>query len=246
MTDFNEKTFALFSTPTNKKIVLELEKKGARVFQFPPLQTEKTVLDEKTVVAIKNFLEFDWLIFPDVLTVDYFLQSLRENQIDSFEMDLIQVCAVGEAVADRLRFAQAHADVITNSSEDEAVFLALSDYIGQEKLRSLKFLLLKELSRQPKIKERLIESGANVFELAIYQAKIPNAERITKLKVLLKGGAIDEFIISSPVDLIALQNYFENFSLAEILSEVSISAADKNIFQSLKEHNLKSEMFQPK
>jgi uroporphyrinogen-III synthase len=246
MTNFNEKTYALFSNPTNKKIIAELEKQGAKVFQFPPLDTEKIVSVEKSVADIKNLNAFDWIIFPDVLTVDYFLQILEENAIDLFEMDSIQVCAFGETVADRLRFVQLHADVIPTSVEAASVFLALSDYIGKDELSSLKFLLPKEISQEFEIKEKLVESGASVVELPIYQAKISRTDETAKLKVLLKGGAIDEFIFSAPTDLIALKHYFNNKLISATLSELNVSTIDKAMFQTLKEHNLKADYFRLK
>ncbi len=246
MANSDEKTYALFSNPTNKKIVAELEKNGAKVFLFPPLEIQRTVLDEESIAAIKNLSGFDWIIFPDVLTVDCFLEILQENEIDLFEMDSVQVCTFGEAAADRLRFVQLHADVIPNSVEGGNPFHALFDFIGQDQFRSLRFLLTKEISRQYEIKNKLAESGADVFELPIYQAKDSSADKITKFKTLLKGGAIDEFIFSSPTDLLALQNYFDNEMIAETLSEINISALNKEMFQTLKEFDLKANYFRLK
>jgi uroporphyrinogen-III synthase len=239
MPNSNEKTYALFSTPTNKKIIAALEEKGAKVFQFPPLETEKTVLNEKSISRIKNLNAFDWVIFPDVLTVDYFLQILEENEVDSFDMDSVLVCAFGEAVADRLRFVQLHADIISTSIEAAQVFPALSDYIGKDELNKMKFLLPREVSLDYEIKIRLLETGAEVVELPIYEAKILKTDEITKLKILLEGGAIDEFIFSSPTDLIAVKLYFDNNEIPAILSEINVSTIDRNMFQTLKDHNLK-------
>jgi uroporphyrinogen-III synthase len=244
MPNSNEKTYALFSNPTNKKIVATLEEKGTKVFQFPPLETEKTSLDEKSVACIKNLNSIDWVIFPDVLTVDYFLQILEETEIDLFEMDSVRVCAFGETVADRLRFVQLHADIIPTSIEAAQVFLALSDYIGKDGLNKLKFLLAKETLLEYEIREKLIEKGANVVAMPVYQAKKMKTDEITKLKILLKGGAIDEFIFSSPTDLIALKHYFGSNEISTILSEINISTIDKAMFQALKEHNLKPQYLQ--
>jgi uroporphyrinogen-III synthase len=246
MTNPDEKIYALFANPTNKKIIAKLEKDSAKVFQFPPLETERIVLDEESVADIKNLDFFDWVIFPDVLTVDYFLEILRENEIDLFEMDALGVCAFGETVADRLRFAQLHADVIPSAIEAANVFVALSEYIGQDKLSGLKFLLPREISLAYKIKDKLIESGANTVELPIYRAKASEPNEIAKLKALFKGGAIDEFVFSSPTDLIALKNYFNNQPIRAILQEINVSALDKSIFQTLKEHDLKPNYFRLK
>jgi uroporphyrinogen-III synthase len=246
MTNANEKTYALFSNPANRKIIAWLEKKGAKIFQFPLLETEKMVLDEKSIADIKNLNAFDWIIFPDILTVDYFLQILEENAIDLFEMDSVQVCAFGETVADCLRFVQLHADVIPTLVEPANVFLALSDYIGKDELHNLKFLLPKETSDEFEIKKKLVESGASVVELPIYQAKISRAVETARLKILLKGGAIDEFIITLPTDLIALKHYFNNRIISKTLSEINVSTIDKAMVQTLKEHNLEADFFQLK
>lgn len=234
-----EKTYALFANPANKKIAAALEKEGAKVFRFPPLEIEKAILNEKSVSDIKNLYGFDWIIFPDVLAVDYFLQVLEENEIDLFEMDSVQVCAFGEAVADRLRFVRLHADIITASVEPANVFVAVSDYVGKAELSSLKFLLPKAVSLEYEITEKLIGKGANVVELPIYEAKIARADETAKLKVLLKGGAIDEFVFSSPTDLIALKLLFGNSRISTILSETDVSTVDAAMFQTLKEHDLK-------
>lgn len=243
MTNSNEKTYALFSNPANRKIISKLEKDGAKVFKFPPLETEKIVLDKKIIADLENFSNFDWIIFPDVLTVDYFLQNLQENEIDLFEIDSVRVCAIGEAVADCLRFVQLHADVIPTSTKTKDVFLALSDYIGKDKLNGLKFLLPKEKSLEYEIKKSLIMSSANVIELPIYQAKISSAIEIAKLKILLTGGAIDEFIFSTPTDLLAFKSYFNTDSIAAILSEIKVSALDKTVLQALGESNLTAAYF---
>lgn len=246
MTNFDEKSRALFAAPTNKKIIAELERRGAKVFLFPPLETEKAVLDEKAESVIKNLDCFDWIIFPDVLTVDYFLELLPENEIDLFAMDSLGVCAFGEAVADRLRFAQLHADVIPTSIEAANIFRALSEYVGKDNLSGLKILLPKEFSSVYEIEQKLIESGAGVVELPVYQANISSANEIAKLKALLRGGAIDEFIFSSPADLIALKRYINGDSMNVIMREIKISAVDKAMIQTLTEHHLKADYFRLK
>ena len=240
------KTYALFDSPTNKKIISELEKKGAKVFKFPTLETEKTILDNKSIAFIKNLNAFDWLIFPDALTVDYFLGILSEIGIDLFEMDSLRVCAFGEAIADCLRFEQLHADIIPPFVDATKVFLALTDYVGKDEVKGKKFLLPKEISLEYKIKEMLTESGARVVEFPIYQIKISEAVKVAKLKVLLKGGAIDEFIFSTPTDLIALKSYFKGEPITATLSETNVSAINKVMFQTLKEHNFYANYFRLK
>ena len=233
-----DKTYALFPNHNNRRIVSDLEDAGAKIIKFPPLEAE-IVIETVAIEMLKNLVNFDWIIFPDVLTVDFFLKILEENEIDFFDLDEMRVCAFGEIVSDRLRFVQLHADVIPNTLESENVLSALKNYIAEGELENLKFLLPKEIYFQIEIKNELIKEGAEVFELPVYQLKISRQDEIPKLKALLKGGAIDEFIFSAPTDFIALKYIFNDEPLTQIFSEVKISAVDGLIFQNVREHNLK-------
>ena len=235
----DQKTYGMFATAANRKLVRELESDGAKVFQFQAIKTEKMILDKTAIAYLQNLADFDWIILPDVLTVDYFLQALEEVGIDFFELDVVRVCALGEAVADRLRFVQLHADLIPNFVETESVFTSLSNFISQSKLENLRFLLPKEIFSSVEVTKKLTENKAIVTELAIYQATISDKREVSKLKTLLKGGAIDEFIFSSPTDLISMKYIFSDVSISEILAETKISATDEIMFQALKEYNLK-------
>ncbi len=237
------KTYAFFDTPLNKKLVAEFEKNAADFFLFPPIETEKLILDEEKKELLRNLKAFDWIIFPDVSAVDYFLQALAENEIDFFELDAVRVCALGEAAADRLRFVQIHADLIPNNLEMNVIFTTIIEYIGSENLNGLSFLLPKEDLFALKIDKSLVEKKAEITELPVYQAKISNRHETIKLKTLLKGGAIDEFIFSAPEDLIALKHYFMGDSITETFSEIMVSAVDENTFQILRENNFKPHFF---
>lgn len=239
-----QKTYALFQTPNNKKIISEFINKDVNYFVFPPLETHKTTVNREIIALLKNIIQFDWLIFTDVHAVDYFLEILADNELDFFELDAVRVCAFGEIVADRLRFAQIHADLIPNEINSEIIFSAIGFYVGVKHLKNLKMLLIKEDTADFGIVNLLIEAQAEMIEVPIYTAKTSDKSAITKLKTLLKGGAIDEFIFSAPEDLIALYHYFPNENeLKTIFEDVKASAIDANIFQNLRENGIKAHYF---
>ena len=241
-----DKTFALFAGSNNKKVVSELENAGAKIIKFPLLEAERVEPNENSIEQLSNLVEFDWIIFPDVLAVDFFLQSLEENAIDFFELDEIRVCAFGEVVSDRLRFVQLHADVIPNTTKTEDVLSALKNYISAEDFKNLKFLLPKESSFKSETKKQLLEAGAEVSEMPIYQIKVSKENEISKLEALVRGGAIDEFIFSAPTDFIYLNYIFKGEPLARVFAGVEISASDGNIYQTVRENDLKcAGLFQP-
>ncbi|HEY0427013.1 MAG TPA: uroporphyrinogen-III synthase [Pyrinomonadaceae bacterium] len=245
-TSSNEKTYALFSNPANRKIVAALAKNNAKIFEFAPVEFGKTDDEKNTEIIKNNLTEFDWIIFPDVVAVDYFLQILDENQIDLFELDRMRVLAFGEAVADRLRFVQLHADIIPTTIESETIFSNLLDYLGDEDLSRMRFLLPKEIKFETELKHKLINSGASVTEIAVYKAAISEKNNFARLKALLAGGAIDEFIIASPEDLISLKHYLPDGNLSKQLKEIKISAVDEISMQNLRENNLRPLFFQIK
>ena len=136
----NEKTYAIFDTATNRKIIGDLEKSGAKVFLFPPITTEKIESDESETKHSTSLENFDWLIFADVFTADYFLETLETSAVETFELDNLRVCAFGETVSDRLRFASVHADIIPSKVAAPEVFSALINYIGENEIGGLRYI----------------------------------------------------------------------------------------------------------
>ncbi len=233
-----DKTFALFANPNNRKIVSDLERAGAKIIKFPPLETEKIELNAISIEQLSRLAEFDWVIFPDVLTVDFFLQILEENTIDFFELDAIRVCAFGEAVSDRLRFVQLHADVIPHRLRTEDVTSALKNYIAAEDFTHLKFLLVLGSLFEEELKKQLLQAGAEVHELPVYQLKVSKENEIPRIKALLKGGAIDEFVFYAPTDFIYLNYIFSGEPLARVFADIKVSAADGIVYQTIRENSL--------
>ena len=234
----NVKTYALFANPINRTLVADLEKAGAKVFQFTPLLVEKILLESAAIEVLKNLAAFDWLILPDVLAAEFFLENLEESGIDLFEIDFLRTCALGESVADRLRFVQIHADVIPATADAEKAFSAVAEYVGEDALENLRFLYPNRFSPRNQLKERLAATSAEIVELPVYKTEITNKLEIIRMKTLLEAGAIDEFIFTAPTDFIWLEAYFNGANLTDVFAEMKVSAADGVAFQSAREHKI--------
>lgn len=223
-----EKTYALFDSPLNKKRIGEIE----QAVIFPTITTLEIESDDS---ILQNLSEFDWLIFPDVHAVEYFVNRLEKLNIDLYELDALRVLAYGEAVADRLRFSQLHADVIPSTIKTSDVLQSLKDYVFDEaEFANLRFLILKEQNAEIDLAKEL----ANVIELPIYSVEFADETQLAKLKALLKGGAIDEFIFSSHYDVLNLAQLFQTENLAELLEGITLTATDNLTLQSLQEFRL--------
>lgn len=245
-TSSNQKTYALFAAPAARKLVNALEEAGAKLFQFAPVGTEKIVCGENDEIVRERLNEFQWIVFPDVFAVEYFLEILQENELDPFELDHARVLALGEAVSDRLRFVQLHADIIPPTTKTNKVLSSLFDYLGKDDLKDLKFLFPREMSTDVQLKNSLIAAGAEVTELGVYRADVPEKNKSANLKALLKGGAIDEFIVSSPEDIVSLKHYLSTEDLAGEFADIRFSGVDEVSMQTLREHELRPGFFQIK
>lgn len=233
------KTYAIFSAPANRKIISGLRDAQQEVIEFPAVEAEKLELNRAEKSFIENVSDFEWIIFPDVYAVEFFLAALEEAQIELFELDLLRILAVGEAVADRLRFVQIHADVIPARIDAESVFQAFSDYLFDEaEFKNLRILLPKEVSAEMPLSEMLRRKESEITQLNVYRLKPENFAGLTKLKALLKGGAVDEFIFTSASDASNLSAVFGE-KLKDLLTGTSVSATDETTFQTLREYELR-------
>ena len=240
-----KKTYGLVENPLNRKLIAELTRAGEDVLVFPQINAERLDLTESDENHLKNLADFDWMIFGDVFAADFFIEFLGELEVDFFELDNLTVCAPGEAVADRLRFVQLHADVIPSKINPETVFSAISDYAGFG-LEDVRILMVKGNFSETSLVEKLKAENADVEELTIYQAGFSDDATNTKLKALLKGGAIDEFIFSSPEDFLSLKYLLWGEKLPEIFMEMQVSATAEVVFQTLQEAELRPLYFHRK
>lgn len=234
MQNSSEKTIGIVENPKNKKLISNLEKQGNKIILFPE---PKTILIKSEIDICSKINDFDWLIFTDLHSVDYFLQLLEETEINFFELDALRICALGEAVADRLRFQQLHSDVIPPNNRAHSVISALNDYIFNEnEFTELKFLIIKESNAEFEISDLLSEKKANIAEISVYESVFQDSARLPKLKALVKGGGMDEFIFTSPEDVFNISLLFKNENLGKVFSEFKISTNDEITRQTFIEH----------
>jgi uroporphyrinogen-III synthase len=239
------KTYGFVANPLNKSLINELREKGEEVLVFPALQPKKLEPDERAAKFIKNPAYFDWLIFMDVYAAEFFIEAMRERETELFELDNLTVCALGEAVADRLRFVQVHADVIPPSPAAEAVFAAISRFASGG-LSQTRFLILRENSENFGLVELLKRENALVVELPLYAAGFENETELIRLKALLKGGAVDEFVFSTPEDVLGLKFLFPEDEFQQLFKEVKATATSEIVFQTLQENKLRPLYFHHK
>ena len=234
-----KETVGIIKNGKNKKVIELLKNQDKNVIEFPEIKTVKTNLNEGQFNLLSNLNEFDWLIFTDIFTVDYFLEELETTGFQLYELDNFRICAGGEAVADKLRFVQVHSDVIPVNSDEENIISGIKDYIfDEEQFTNSKFLIVKAENKNFGLSELLKDEKVKTFEIEVY--KIVTEENLDSAKygALLFGGAIDKFIFTSPEDIESILLFAKNKNLSELLSGVEVDATDEITAQTLRERNL--------
>lgn len=234
MLNFNlEKQYAVCATQFNKTIISELEKQGIKLKIFPSVEIVKNDLDEESKRYLSDLVSFDWLIFTDIFAVDFFVEIVEEQNIDLFDLDLTRVCALGEAVADRLRFSQIHADLIPSKIDADTVIKTFEDYIAED-FGELNFLIVQK----SEVSKELEMRGARINRFEVYQTGMPNSSDTAMLKALLNGGAIDVFLFSRVEEIVNLKLLYPDVCLSDLLIETEIIALEAATYQHLREHGL--------
>jgi uroporphyrinogen-III synthase len=237
------KTYAVFDHPRNKKLFSELENAGCKIVKIPYaelIKIESSLLN----LPIEEVRRFDWIIFTDVYAADLFLEYLNENNFDLFELDALHICALGEAVAERLRFAQIHTDVIPVVNDLKKIFESIENYIyGDGNFAGKRFLLLKEADEKYDFGSFIEQMNGEVREASIYRAKYTSANEFPKIKALVKGGAVDEIIFTAPEDMTHCRFFFRDSNMEENLSEAKISATDEATRRALYENRFSATVY---
>ncbi len=234
---FRLESFAVFESQSNKWILETLSRHG-HVISLPEIALEKTEAFFKPI----NVNAFDWILLPDTIVTEIFVEKLQNDNFDLFELDSVQICAFGEAVATLLRHYQIHSDIISTSHHHNKIFQAIADYSNHQ-LRDIKFLALKERNSYEPLVEILQEKEAKVTEFSLYEIKIKDRKNLVRLKALIKGGAVDAFIFASPNEVTALRVLFQE-PLESLLANMQVFAVDDLTFQTLRENDLRPRHFE--
>lgn len=232
---FEAETVGIIMTAKNKKVIRLLKNQGKNVVEFPEIKTGKKKLGEKEKQFLLNLEEFDWLVFTDIFTVDYFLEDLTETEFDLYRLDEFKICANGEAVSDKLRFSQLHSDVIPKDNSFRSVLSGISDYIFDEaEFKESKFLVITSEKRKDEISKIFNESGLTAKVIEVYSIIEANQFETAKYRTLFSDDAIDRFIFTSPEDFESLNQFITRSDYEK--TKIEFETTDEITTQTLREN----------
>jgi uroporphyrinogen III methyltransferase/synthase len=205
------------------EFVSELKKYGANVVLCPTIEIRELESYERLDEAIEHLYGYDWLIFTSVNGVEYFFQRLKIGNRNLSDLDELNVCAIGEATADRLRDLHVHVDVIPDEFKAEGVFSALERFVGgPEALAGLNVLIPRASVARDYLPKALEKAGARVDVVPAYRTELPaNLDR-GRVAALLSGGA-DCIAFTSSSTVKNLARLFDTEDLSGALAGVVIA-----------------------
>lgn len=233
-------TYGIFQTPQNRKLISKIESQNRNLFKFQPVEIKTNEFTKEEVLKMRLITQYDWIVFTDIYAVGIVLEELEKENFDFYEFDNVRICAFGEAVADRLRFVQIHSDIIPQKMIVDEIADAIVKYANQGNLlENLKILVVSGEKIEYGIAEKLKNKKAIVEELTVYDCLESAEFEKTKLKTLIKGGAIEEFIFCSVEDVIQFKIIFGKEFLRENIFE-TVWGTDEITLKTLDEFGIKA------
>jgi uroporphyrinogen III methyltransferase/synthase len=205
------------------ELVAKLEEHGADCLEYSTIHIEPvsdyTPLDQ----AFADIKQYQWILFTSLNAVTYFFKRLYQSGLDSRSLAGPKIAAVGKATAEELLKYGLRADLIPQRFTGEGLAEALLESkVGA----GSKILLPRALRASEVLPETLVDAGADVDVVPVYQ-NVPPQGRKEELRDQLIEGDIDllTFTSSSTVtNFLSMVDAKDNDELQQLLNKVTIAA----------------------
>lgn len=189
----------------------------ARVLTWPSVDIGEPDSYEALDETIENLFGYDWLIFRNVNSVNFFLGRFQAVGHEISDLDGVRVCGVGERTVSRLEEMQVHLDVIPEGLSDRSIFEAIENYVGgQDAMRGLNFLV-PGAGASSYLRETLEEAGARVDMIETYRTVAAGDSTLVQLNSLLIGGGIDSLVFLNSSEVHEFAQLFDTADLSRHL-----------------------------
>ncbi|MBK8943940.1 MAG: uroporphyrinogen-III synthase [Ignavibacteriae bacterium] len=211
--------------------ILEFEKLGAKVLNFPTIIISK--LDDycEADKILKNVNDFDYLIFTSSNSVKYFFQRISELQIQ-INFEKVKIISIGKGTEKLLIDSKIKIDFIpTKFSAND-----LLSEISVLEIANKNILIPGSSIMRNELYDGLINHNANVTKCEVYQNIIPKKSEININE--LENFNADLFVFTSPstfnnfLEILEIENpksYFAEKTIAVIGPTTKQTLIDKGI-----------------
>ena len=168
---------------------------GALSIEFPTIRVSG-LKDHKLLrevdEAIHDLASYQWIIFTSVNGVDSFFQRLHEMKKDSRAFGSGQVCAIGPETAASLRQRGIAPDYVPAEYRAEAIIDGFSS-LG---VKGARILIPRALEARDILPEQLVQQGASVNVVPVYET-LPDSADIPSLLDLIQKKSVNMVTFTS-------------------------------------------------
>jgi uroporphyrinogen-III synthase len=210
----------------DRELAILLEGSGARVWAWPELAIDNPDNDASFSEAINNLFGYDWLILKNLQAADYFLRRfLTEHQPE--ELEELRVLTIGAEAAERASELRVHVDIALDRFSNAKLFSEIEAYCdNRESLARLNFLAPSANIAGEQFEQQLENVGARVDSVTTYRTCSDGA-KLTELRTLLIGGAIDCLAFTNPSAISEFAALFDTDDLGRLLTGITIVCRDE-------------------
>ncbi len=187
------------------------------VVYCPTIEISRIELEENNLHKIKNYFEYDYLIFTSKNAVRFFFEYLGTNKINTSK---VKVAVTGESTAEEIkRISGTVPEILPEKFNAETLLDSFP-----ENLKGRKVLIPGSKISRGVLREGLAKKGAKVDFIPIYNTRVRQfTENNDELEVLKSN--FDAYIFTSPSSFVAfleilkienLNKYFENKAIIPI------------------------------
>ena len=171
---------------SNAEIISRLSDLGAGAFEFPVARPVAPTSFEALDRAISELADFDWLIFPDAPSVEFFWRRLWAARLDSRRLAHLGLVATGPSATTALEERGMIPDLVLDATQPSSLLHRLGD------LANLRALLPCAEGGVSAVATSLRSQGLPLREVAAYQMATDDyASNPAQMLAWLEGGQVD-------------------------------------------------------
>ncbi|MBI4641202.1 MAG: uroporphyrinogen-III C-methyltransferase [Candidatus Tectomicrobia bacterium] len=214
-----------------------LQEYGARVIEFPTIETVPVDNWDEVDRAIEKLESYLWAIFTSASAVKGFLARLKQRGRDLRALKGIKLCAIGAKTAAELEKFGISVDLIPSEYRAEGVIEAM----GKEKIDGANILFPRAEVARELLPDTLRHMGATVDIVAVYRTIKPT-QKAENLLAMLREGEIDLITFTSSSTVINFVEIFKGQDLQHLLRGVKIGTIGSITANTAEQFGLKADI----
>ncbi len=219
-----------------------LEMLGAEIIELPTVEITPPDDWSELDASLRRIQEFHWLVFTSSNGFRFFIQRLRELNIDIRELRGIKISAVGRSTGEEIKRFCLRVDLIPPNYRAEGLVESLRK-IYNDDLRGIRFLFPRADNASEVFPEMIRKIGGIVEAPVAYYSRKPEIHA-KRLKRFLKEGRITLTIFTSGATFRNLMEILGDDSV-ELMRNVRIAALGPVTKKTIESHGFRVDIMPP-